>query len=144
MTGAIVSIILLIYATVHESGFEWMTTWWLWLFILPWPFLFFFIGKEQKVSAGADWLAVSTRDYVKLYDLSKVTVHIDGVSHAIQLADTSGRSVRSRIGVLQLNHRLWDLVYNGILHSVHVNGAETNKRAREYLQLDHPPHLHNQ
>ncbi|WP_344447696.1 hypothetical protein, partial [Kitasatospora nipponensis] len=95
-------------------------------------------------SAGADWLAVPDKDYVKTYELTKATVHVDGVAHVIQMVDSSGRSARPRVDDLQANHRLWDLVYNGILHSVHVGGAETNKRARDYLLLDHPPTLRPQ
>ncbi|WP_246134805.1 hypothetical protein [Prauserella rugosa] len=129
---------------IFQGGFSWLGNIWLWLVLAAPPFIFLLVGRTGKVSAGADWLATSDRDYVKLYELVKVTVHVDGVAHVVQLMDSSGRSIRPRIGTLELNHRLWDLVYNGILHSVHVNGAETNKRAREYLQLDHPPHLHKQ
>ena len=41
--------------------------------------------------------------------------------------------------VYSSNRELWVLVYNGILHSVHVHGAETNKIARNFLGLDIPP-----
>ncbi|OLT38726.1 hypothetical protein BJF85_08590 [Saccharomonospora sp. CUA-673] len=141
MAGVITSaVILLMY--VFRLGFDWVGNVWLWgLLILRIP-VFLLAGRTGGASAGATWVAISGGDYVKTYELVKVTVHVDGLAHAVQMVDSSGRSVRSRIGVLQVNHRLWDLVYNAILHSVHVNGAETNKRARKYLQLDDPPHLY--
>jgi len=37
--------------------------------------------------------------------------------------------------VIQQNPELWNLVYNGIRHSVHRGGAETNRRALDRLQL---------
>ncbi|OLT38782.1 hypothetical protein BJF85_08585 [Saccharomonospora sp. CUA-673] len=141
LAGVVMSVICLVVATFHYGGVGWVATWWMWLLILPWPFLFIFVGREQRVSAGADWVVISTGDYVKMYELVKVTVHIDGMAHTVRMLDSAGRSARVRIGVLEINHRLWDLAYNGILHSVHVNAAETNKRAREYLLLDRPLHL---
>jgi hypothetical protein len=37
---------------------------------------------------------------------------------------------------IQDNPDLWNLVYNGILHSVHHGGATANERARQRLHLD--------
>ncbi|OLT38727.1 hypothetical protein BJF85_08595 [Saccharomonospora sp. CUA-673] len=126
---------------IFQGGFSWMGNIWLWLLLALPPFVFLLVGRRGKVSAGVDWVAYTDKKYVKTYRLKQVTVHIDGIAHMVQLVDDEGRSMRPQVSDLQANHRLWDLVYNGILHSVHVNGAETNKRAREYLQLDHPPHL---
>jgi hypothetical protein len=41
-------------------------------------------------------------------------------------------------GEVQQNQRLWDLLYNGILHSVVAGGAETNRIARRALKLPAP------
>ncbi|MCP2236826.1 hypothetical protein [Prauserella halophila] len=143
VAGALVSVFIFAMY-VFRSGFTWVDNLWLWgLVLLPVPVLFL-ASRTGGKSAGADWLAVSDKDYVKTYELTKATVHVDGVAHVIQMVDSSGRSARPRVDDLQANHRLWDLVYNGILHSVHVGGAETNKRARDYLLLDHPPTLRPQ
>lgn len=93
------------------------------------------------MSAGADWLGVGKDIFIKTYELTTVKVFVDGAAHVIDMTDKYGGSVRVKTFALQQNHELWDLVYNGILHSVHVGGAETNKRARDYLLLDFPPHL---
>lgn len=126
---------------VLRSGFGWVGNVWLWLLLAAPPLVFLFLGRRGKTAAGADWLATSDKGYVKIYRLTEVTVHVDGIAHMLQLLDDQGGSLRAQISDLEANHKLWDLVYNGILHSVHVGEAETNKRAREYLQLDNPPHL---
>lgn len=144
VAGLIVSVLgLLVYVTKDwisgESGLSWVGTWWLWLLLTPWPFIFLLLGNEP-VSAGADWLA-GRRIFVKTYDLVKVKVGITsgGAAHELQIADKHGKTARYRIIELQQNHKLWDLVYNGLIHSVHINGAETNQRARDYLLLEYPP-----
>ncbi|OLT38781.1 hypothetical protein BJF85_08580 [Saccharomonospora sp. CUA-673] len=133
--------VLVLAVYIVRLGFDWIDNVWLWILVVGPPFLFMWIGRRSKLSAGADWLADSDKRYVKTYRLKRVTVHIDGVAYMVHLVDDEGRGVRPHVSDLQMNHRLWDLVYNGILHSVHVNGAEMNKRAREYLRLDDPPHL---
>lgn len=144
IAGLVVSLLGLMTYVIKDwvnglSGFSWVDTWWLWLLLAPWPFVFLLFGNEP-ISAGADWLA-GRRIFVKTYDLVKVEVGIvsGGVAHELQLTDEYGKSANYRISELQQNHALWDLVYNGLIHSVHLNGAETNQRARDYLLLDYPP-----
>lgn len=143
IAGLVVSVLGLLVYVVKDwingySGLSWVDTWWLWLLLLPWPFIYLFLGKNP-LGAGADWFG-DRKIFVKTYELVKVKVGVTGgAAHELQIADAHGGSARCRIGELQQNPRLWDLVYNGLLHSVHVNGAETNKRARTYLLLDYPP-----
>jgi len=127
--------------TFKDGGFGWIANIWLWLLLAPWPILFLMTGKNVRMSAGADWLAYGKRAFVKTYELVSVTVVIDGAAHSLKIKDRHGGAIHAQINDLQQNHELWDLVYNGLLHSVHIEKAETNKRAREYLQLDYPPHL---
>lgn len=144
MTGLILSVlIVLVYVTkdwIHgHSGLSWVGIWWLWLIPLPWPFVYLLVGNQQ-FSAGADWLA-TRRGFVKTYELVKVKIVITsgGFGRLLEVSDAYGRAIGGEISDLQQNPQLWDLVYNGLIHSVHVNGAETNKRARQYLLLDYPP-----
>src|SRR5690606_12879691 len=65
---------------IFQGDFSWLGNIWLWLVLAAPPFIFLLVGRTGKVSAGADWLATSDRDYVKLYELVKVTVHVDGVA----------------------------------------------------------------
>jgi len=85
------------------------------------------------MSAGADWYKYGRR-YVKTYELTSVKVKGTPGSWALDLRDAEGRKVWTQLWRIQQNPRLWDLVYNGIRHSV-CNGAETNRRALDRLQL---------
>lgn len=143
IAGLVVSVLGLLVYVVKDwinglSGLSWVDTWWLWLLLTPWPFVFLLLGN-QPISAGADWLA-GRKIFVKTYDLVKVKVGVTGsAAHQLQITDKYGNGAEFQITILQQNHKLWDLVYNGLVHSVHINGAETNQRARDYLLLDYPP-----
>lgn len=127
--------------TLKDWGFGWVDNVWLWLILVPWPILFLVTGRNLRMSAGADWFAYGKRGFVKTYELSSVDVVIDGAAHSLKLKDRNGGSIHAQINDVQQNHELWDLVYNGILNSVHRGSAAANDRARGYLQLDAPPHL---
>ncbi|PXY38597.1 hypothetical protein BA062_01270 [Prauserella flavalba] len=141
IAGLFGSLVVLAVYVIRDWGFSWIGNIWLWLIALPWPFVFLLAGRNERMSAGADWLAYGKDVFVKTYELTSVKVFIDGPAPAIEMLDRHGAGLRVKTFVLQQNHELWDLVYNGILHSVHVGGAETNKRARDYLLLEFPPHL---
>jgi len=83
--------------------------------------------------AGANWYKYGRR-YVKIYELTSVKVKGTPGSWALDLRDAEGRKVWTELDPIPQNPRLWDLVYNGIRHSVR-NGAETNQRALDRLQL---------
>ncbi|WP_026360634.1 hypothetical protein [Amycolatopsis nigrescens] len=140
ISGFFVVLLGIVYLTFRDGGFGWMGTIWLWLLLVPWPILFLVTGRNVRMSAGADWLAYG-KSFVKTYELVAVDVVIDGAAHSLKIKDSLGNGIHAQVNDLQQNHELWDLVYNGLLHSVHVGKAETGKRAREYLQLDYPPHL---
>ena len=93
------------------------------------------------MSAGADWLAYGKRGFSKTYELTKINVTVGGAAHYLDIEDRHGNAFYGQINDLQLNRELWDLVYLGLLYSVHEGGASTNKMARDYLGLDIPPHL---
>ncbi|MEB3371928.1 hypothetical protein [Saccharopolyspora mangrovi] len=139
--GLILAVIAVAYLVWRDWGFGWVTTWWLWLFILPWPFLFLLAGRNLRMSAGADWLIYGKSGIVKIYELTKVHVTVGGAAHYLDIEDRHGNSLYAQINNLQLNRELWDLVYLGILHSVHEGRAETNTMADNYLALKVPPHL---
>lgn len=137
ISGLFLSFLGLVVYTVKDWGFSWVTNPWLWLIVAPWPFTFLVIGVS-RTSAGADWLK-HNKSFIKTYDLTSVQVKIGGAAHYLDAKDSHGNTIYAQVNDLQQNHELWDLVYNGLLHSVHAGKAETNKRAREYLRLDFPP-----
>ena len=53
----------------------------------------------------------------------------------MHLVDRDGRKLQTNISRLQDDRRIWDLAYNGILHSVVGNSADTNQLARKSLKL---------
>ena len=138
-TGAVGSVIIFTFLTFKDGGLSWAAVWWLWLFIVPWPFIFIFVGHNSSLSAGADWVCGGKRSFVKTYELVQVKATVGGAARSIELKDRHGNTFSSQLDDLQRNRELWDLVYNGILHSVHVHGAETNKMARNFLGLNIPP-----
>jgi hypothetical protein len=125
--------------TLQDGGFGWTSSPLLWIILLPWPFVVFWLGR-YRLSAGADWLAYN-KSFVKTYELVSVKVILNHTAPTLEVKDSHGNNVHVQINRLQQNPDLWDLVYNGLLHSVHVGKAEVNERAREYLQLDFPPTL---
>jgi hypothetical protein len=124
-----------------DWNFDWVTIWYLWLIPLLCPPIFMLAGRSSRCSAGAQWLARGGGGWVRLYEINliKVSLASAGTARQIELHDSCGHAMSIRVDDLQLNPKLWDLVYNGLIHSVHVNGAETNKRARDWLQLERPP-----
>ncbi|MHA6797915.1 hypothetical protein [Bounagaea algeriensis] len=137
--GSILSGIIIVFLTFKDWGVGWMSVWWLWLFVIPWPFIFMLAGKNLRLSAGADWVCGSQRTFVKTYELVQVKATVGGAARSIELKDRHGNEFSAQLNDIQRNRELWDLVYNGILHSVHVHGAETNKMARDFLGLNMPP-----
>jgi hypothetical protein len=128
-------ILLLVVATVRAGGLDWVMTWWMWLIILVSVTLMYRALRGQSLSAGVDWLRVNG-GWVRTYELVDIQAHRDPGFIALTLRDSGERRVRMKLYDLQQSREIWDLVYNGILHSVHVNGATTSSLARESLHLD--------
>lgn len=132
MPGVILAVIMMVFLTVRDTGFGWMRVWWLWLFVVLGPIYFYFAARD-RMSAGADWYKRGRR-YVKTYELTSVKVKGTPGSWTLDLRDAEGRKVWTELDPIQQHPRLWDLVYNGIRHSV-GHGAQTNRRALDRLQL---------
>src|SRR5699024_10245911 len=98
VAGLVVSVLGLLVYVVKDwvnghSGLSWVGTWWLWLLLTPWPFIYLCFGNQQ-FSAGADWLA-TRRTCIKTYELVKVKVGVTGgAAHELQIADTHGGSAQ--------------------------------------------------
>jgi hypothetical protein len=98
----------------------------------------YFLSRSERFSAGADWVARGSK-WVKVYDLVKVTCHSYPYWGAgVCMRDSGGRKLRYRFSDLSSDRLLWDLAYNGILHSVIAGGAETNWMLRKSLALPYP------
>lgn len=140
--GFFIGIALVIFVgflTLRDGGFEWMTNWWLWIIMAPFLIFFWLYNRSTRMSAGADWLCYGKKSFIKTYELVQVKATTGGAARYIELKDRHGNILSTQLNDLQLNRELWDLVYNGILHSVHAHGAETNKLARDFLGPNIPP-----
>lgn len=144
---AIYAIILSIVSWFQGDGFGAMLTYWqLWPLIIVFSLLATGPFSYMTYSAGADWLQVDRvrwgkhkRMWVDLYELTRVHATYGGTTFHLELYDKDIGLARS-FEELQQDRRIWDLVYNGILHSV-ANGATVSKQAIGILQLNKTPAL---
>jgi hypothetical protein len=127
--------VLALFATFKVGGLEWLGYWWLWVIVLLTMVLLFFGVRGTRLSAGADWLR-GKKGWVSTYELTRIKATRAYATIAYQFTDAGDRHLYMTATDLQENPRLWDLVYNGILHSVYVNQAEANSLARKTLHLD--------
>lgn len=139
ITALVIPVIGFALLTFWDTGFGWMKAWYLWAILLaPIPYMFW-QDSGSRVSAGADWVSCFEGRYLRTYELTKVKMSVGGTGRWLDLEDGQGGALYINAAELQRNPKVWDLVYLGILYSVHEGGAETNKLARRHLQLDNPP-----
>lgn len=108
---------------------SWLGSWKVWLFLSALCAGYVWYASRTKLSAGAEWL-MDRSSLVMLYELSEIRVY----RKRLHLRDIHGGIVRPHLSEVQENQDLWDLVYNGIVHSV-VNGAWLSQRAMGELYL---------
>lgn len=132
--GALVFLIAAVFLTAN-NGFAWMSLWWMWLFILLFGWGIVRILGKDWVAAGAVW--VQSRDaWVNTYELTRITFSVDGYNRVLRVEDGAGRKIHSlKLRSLQVNPPLWDLVYNGILHSVASGNCDISDKARKEIRL---------
>lgn len=134
--GAVIGgTIITVATTLSWDGFGWMTRWIFWLIISVTMAILAFVIRTEVFSAGAEWFR-RQKKWVRLYELTevKLTGRPWGRIQLV-LRDRENRQVKADLNYLVQNRELWDLVYNGIVHSVHHNQARTNLGARRSLRL---------
>ena len=95
------------------------------------------VQRTVECSVGAEWLKVG-KTWVRLYELTKITAKHRSSAIHIDFKDSAGREVMVQANDLQNDRDMWDLVYNGILHSVIVGGAKTNGLLHSSLRVPRP------
>lgn len=134
--SVVVGLICVVYLSLRDGGFGWMASLTLWIVVLLGAVLMYVVvRRDPPLAVGADWLLAG--DWVDLYQLTKIRLTVSGATHRLILQDSTGRRVRPFLLYLQHDQPLWDIVYNGVLHSVYSHPVETNRNARIKLQL--PP-----
>ncbi|WP_133116457.1 hypothetical protein [Amycolatopsis antarctica] len=113
--------------------------WQIWLVILAGATLGFFIGKAENCAAGAEWV-MENKVWVRTYELVKINAYPYSNTLNLHLTDSGDRKLEISLSRLQDDRRIWDYVYNGLLHSVVNNRADTNALARRTLGLPKADH----
>ncbi|MFN2494434.1 MAG: hypothetical protein ABR608_00785 [Pseudonocardiaceae bacterium] len=131
---------MFVVMTLIAGGFSWMMHWVFWLIVLAGPLVMFLTGRSRWMAAGAEWFAANT-GWVKIYELIKVELAGSGISPRLYLTDEAGRVAHAELREMQANSRLWDLVYNGIIHSIHTRDVTLNTAAQaQVVELDSGRH----
>jgi hypothetical protein len=139
-------VIVAVISLIHGDGLNAFTTWPMWILIVVGTILTTSPFSYLTYAAGADWLmvervrwGVKKRAWVDLYELKRIDASFGGTTFHLWLFDKDLGFSRS-FEELQRDRRIWDLVYNGILHSV-AGGAEPTKQAIGILKLNETPAL---
>lgn len=157
--GFLISFVVFVTATaflffLDDGSLRGFGYWQIWALAVVFAFLMYNPRLYETSSAGADWIQwqytrrwyqrQALTNYLKIYELSRIEAYHagSGINSWLQLrlADLDGRGMDRTLGDLQRDRRIWDLLYNGILHSV-ANGAQINQAAIGLLKLDETPAL---
>lgn len=130
---AIMAAIAVVFVTILDGGFGWIRVWYLWVIVIAGSLLVLLAARTQRYSSGADWF-MHRKDFVRTYELTSIKFIKDFGDGDIELDDRHGGGVRASLTAVWDNPDLWDLVYNGIRHSV-ADGAQVNDLAVERLRL---------
>src|SRR5207247_9859974 len=92
--------------------------------------------RKDWCAAGADWL-MHQKAWVLTYELTEIKTR--GISNTIYvyLTDKDGRKIDASIAIFQSDRLVWDLLCNGMRHSV-AKGAALKGTARSALVLRAP------
>ena len=118
--------------------YSWLSMPWTWVAIAVAGLGMYGIFRKVGAAVGADWLKVG-RMWVSLYELTDIKLRHRGMSMHLDPKDGENRILQVRVDNLQEDRDLWDLVYNGLAHSVLVNGADTNRGVHSRLKVPEPP-----
>lgn len=117
------------------NGFAWLTVWIPWLYFPAIWWAMFRVMKLKWLAVGSVWVQ-DRRGWVNLYELTRIRFAVDGLNRVLRLDDSAGRELdQLYLRDAQANSAMWDLIYNGILHSVASGNCEISEKARAVLRL---------
>ncbi|MEC3980399.1 hypothetical protein [Amycolatopsis sp. H20-H5] len=133
---AVVLAVVVVGIIFVSHGFvtDWLSVWWMWLLVAGFAALMYFSVKAENCAAGAEWV-MENKTWIRTYELRSIKAYTYSNSLNLHFVDSAGRTLKINLSRLQDDRRIWDLVYNGILHSVVKNAADTNQLARGSLKL---------
>lgn len=133
MTG-ITGLVIIVVGGLIATGGQVIFQGWPWIVPVVGAVLIGWNVRGSYFAAGADWLQ-SRRNWVRLYEIVSIKYTTKPGGFSILLEDGQGSSVGGDLRELQSNPALWDLVYNGILHSVVSRDVKANFTAIRHLPL---------
>jgi hypothetical protein len=146
-SAAIIGVVLIVGILFLIKGMDVriLETWWVWLVAILAAIGMYFSTKKSWCAAGADWFTFQ-KSWVDIYDLVEIKTRFISNTIYIYLTDADGRKVEAPINIIQQDRLIWDLLYNGIRHSI-AKGAELKGTARNYFHTglandateEHPP-----
>ncbi len=133
--AALTAGLLAAFGTLRDGGFGWLQMWGAWVILLFFSWMMFRAARNYWTAAGATWVQWRSR-WVDTYHLTRIRFSADGYSRVLRLKDAHGNEIHSfKISEIQGNPDLWDLVYNGILHSVASGNCDIDAKTRRILQI---------
>ncbi|MFD6859403.1 hypothetical protein ACFWCF_18945 [Rhodococcus sp. NPDC060090] len=123
------------YLTLTNGGFRWINWWGIWLIMAASAWVMFGATRNHWAAAGATWVQWRS-SWVDTYHLTRIRFSADGTNRVLRLKDAHGNEIHSfKISQIQGNPDLWDLVYNGILHSVASGNCDIDAKTRRILKI---------
>ncbi|GAB3678945.1 hypothetical protein GCM10027597_21400 [Saccharopolyspora tripterygii] len=138
LTGAVAFVIMVVALTLIRGGeIAWMQFWFVWAILVLASLGVYASSRATDCAVGAEWLKVG-KTWVRLYELTSIKARVRSNAIHIDLKDNAEREVKVSTSALQEDRDIWDLVYNGILHSVIAGDATTNGMVHSALQVPRP------
>lgn len=134
LSGSGAFVLVGIGLSLKDGSADWTHTWWMWLFPVIAGLLIASTIRVSKCSAGAEWFSTG-KNWVNVYDLASIKLRTPANYRKLDLEDNSRRKITIQLSIAQHNRALWDLVYNGMRHSVVHNDVEVNRLARRVFDL---------
>lgn len=128
--------IMLIFFSIF-NGFAWTSVWLIWATFALGVYGCYRAALSRPCSVGADWVAQGRR-WVRTYELTAVSFHSRIGGARLRMRDRDGHRMTVKIEDLFGDRVMWDLVYNGILHSVIAGGARATNRVHLDLHVPRP------
>lgn len=133
--GAIIILIIgvALLSLSKGHGLNMLGWWFTWVIILLGALGITASTKKDWCAAGSDWL-LHQKAWVRTYELTEIKTRGASNSIYLMLTDSEGRKIDADLSLLQTDRLVWDLLYNGMRHSV-AKGARLKGTARSAIGL---------
>lgn len=139
--GLIGAGVVALFLILRDGGFGWASNVVLWAPIAVVAVVLYVSVRRTVITAGSDWLMA--KSWVRTYELSAIRLDSRSNVTRLTLQDKTGRRVNVELADLCGNSKLWDLVYNGIRHSLASRGERVSPAvARSAVNVQRPASRH--